>query len=210
LSSDSLALGYLNQSELTADRFIFNRREFVAYVDVVHFAVAFTESEAKRFGRELPITLEEVVKLPVETALLTFLELGKQQQLFPSELTLAGLRRLLQVNNVFVKEWNPLTDKVTESLNTMLENWRLMQSSDMDSAGDDADRFERSFYEFIDEFREWFTTLENKPTVLDDALAMPEVEAITDQLPAPLLLNFETELELILEGITRDEDEKYD
>lgn len=103
-----------------------------------------------------------------------------------------------------------MTDKVTESFHAMLENWRLMQSSDLDSAGDDADRFESSFYEFIDEFREWFTSLDKKPSVLDDVMAMPEVEAITDQLPAPLLLNFETELELILEGITRDEDEKYD
>ncbi|MGZ4112677.1 MAG: hypothetical protein ACXVP5_09610 [Tumebacillaceae bacterium] len=101
-------------------------------------------------------------------------------------------------------------EQVTQSLNTMLENWRLMQSSDMDSASDDANRFEGSFYAFIDEFRAWLLGLDTKPQSLDDALAMPEIEAITDQLPAPLLLNFETELELILEGITREEDKHFD
>lgn len=100
--------------------------------------------------------------------------------------------------------------EVTEAFETMLANWSAMQRSDMDSAGDDADRFQDSFYQFIEEFKEWFTGLEDRPTDLGAALAMPEIDAFVEQLPGPLHLNFETELELILEGITRTEEERYD
>jgi hypothetical protein len=103
-----------------------------------------------------------------------------------------------------------LDKKVHESLNAVLENWQRMQSSDMDSAGDDADHFEDSFYEFIDQVRLWFEAMENQPNSLDEALVKPEIEKIVDQLPAPLYLNFETELDLIIEGKMRTEDEKYD
>jgi hypothetical protein len=99
---------------------------------------------------------------------------------------------------------------VTEAFKEMLENWSAMQRSDMDSAGDDADRFQDSFYRFIDELKEWIEQLTDQPRDLGAALAMPEIDAFVEQLPGPLYLNFETELELILEGITRTEDERYD
>jgi len=99
---------------------------------------------------------------------------------------------------------------VTEAFETMLANWQLMSRSDMDSAGDDADRFQDSFYQFIEEVKEWLEGLADKPRDLGAALAMPEIDAFVEQLPAPLYLNFETELELILEGITRTEDARYD
>jgi hypothetical protein len=38
----------------------------------------------------------------------------------------------------------------------------------------------------------------------------PVVLEVVDKLPEPLHLNFETELELIFEGISRVDDEKYD
>ncbi|WP_038085187.1 hypothetical protein [Tumebacillus flagellatus] len=97
-----------------------------------------------------------------------------------------------------------------EAFETMQENWRMMQSSDFDSAAEDAERFEGSFYKFIDAVREWVDALQEKPATLEALLARPELQAFADELPAPLLLNFETELELIFEGITREEDEKYD
>ncbi|KEO84467.1 hypothetical protein EL26_05045 [Tumebacillus flagellatus] len=100
--------------------------------------------------------------------------------------------------------------EMQEAFETMQENWRMMQSSDFDSAAEDAERFEGSFYKFIDAVREWVDALQEKPATLEALLARPELQAFADELPAPLLLNFETELELIFEGITREEDEKYD
>lgn len=99
---------------------------------------------------------------------------------------------------------------VEKALQTVLANWDKMKKSHEDDAGDDADQFEASFYEWIEKLRSWFNQLEQKPATLDEALRLPEVEQITDLLPTELLLNFETELELIVEGQTRIEDERYD
>jgi hypothetical protein len=103
-----------------------------------------------------------------------------------------------------------MTDRLQESFDTMLSNWNRMQASDLDEAGDDADRFQTSFYRFIDELRDYLHTLSQRPQTLVAALALPEITALSDQLPAPLLLNFETELELIVEQITREEDKHFD
>jgi hypothetical protein len=100
--------------------------------------------------------------------------------------------------------------EMQEAFDTMQENWRTMQSSDFDSAAEDAERFEGSFYKFIEAVQAWIHSLEDMPRDLDALLALPELQAYADELPAPLMLNFETELELILEGITREQDEKYD
>ena len=97
-----------------------------------------------------------------------------------------------------------------EAFEEMIRNWNRMGSSDMDEAGDAADRFERSFYLFIDEVKDWFAQRGTKPQSLDEALALPEMEAFAEELPGPLLLNFETELELIVEGLVREEDEKVE
>ncbi|MGB8955303.1 MAG: hypothetical protein WCC10_08010 [Tumebacillaceae bacterium] len=103
-----------------------------------------------------------------------------------------------------------LNEQAQEALNEVVKNWRAMQSSDMDSAGDDADRFERSFYLFVDELRAWMEALEQKPKTLDQALQMPEIEAVFEELDAPLHLNLETELEVIVQGLVREEEVKYD
>ncbi|TCP58296.1 hypothetical protein EV586_102750 [Tumebacillus sp. BK434] len=101
-------------------------------------------------------------------------------------------------------------DKVKAAYDEMITNWNLMQSSDLDSAGDDADRFQTSFYTFVDEMKEWLEAREQKPRTTDEALALPEVAELYEELPGPLMLNFETELELIVEGITREDDARYD
>lgn len=98
-----------------------------------------------------------------------------------------------------------------EAFQEMVQNWNRMGSThDMDEAGDAADRFERSFYAFIEEVKAWVDALEKKPQSLDEALALPEIEAFSEELPGPLLLNFETELELIVEGLSRETDEKVE
>lgn len=99
---------------------------------------------------------------------------------------------------------------VEKGLRTVLANWDKMKKSHEDDAGDDADQFEASFYEWIEKLRSWFNQLEQKPATFDEALRLPDVEQITDLLPIELMLNFETELELIVEGQARIEDERYD
>ncbi|ASS74326.1 hypothetical protein CIG75_04565 [Tumebacillus algifaecis] len=103
-----------------------------------------------------------------------------------------------------------MIDKIQAAYDEMIANWNTMQSSDMDSAGDDADRFQSSFYRFIEELQEWLVTAEPKPRTVDAAMALPWLAELYEELPAPLMLNFETELELIVEGITREEDARYD
>jgi hypothetical protein len=106
--------------------------------------------------------------------------------------------------------WRKGGGEVREAFAEMIANWNHMQTCGMDDAGDAADRFERTFYLFIDEVEEWFGQMSTKPKSLEEALAVPEMAAFYEQLPGPLLLNFETELELIVEGWVREEDEKYD
>ncbi|PWK14338.1 hypothetical protein [Tumebacillus permanentifrigoris] len=94
---------------------------------------------------------------------------------------------------------------------TMQENWQRMQSSDFDNAAEDAERFEGSFYKFTEAVQAWIKSLEEpKPHDLAAVLELPEIQAFSDELPTPLMLNFETELELMMEGITREPDEKYE
>jgi hypothetical protein len=103
-----------------------------------------------------------------------------------------------------------VTPQVREAFNEMIDNWNGMGRSDMDGAGEAADRFQNSFYHFVDELREWLGEQEKKPQSLDQALEIPAIRELADELPGPLLLNFETELELIVEGLQREEEEKYD
>lgn len=97
-----------------------------------------------------------------------------------------------------------------KALQTVLTNWEKMKKSHEDDAADDAEQFEASFYRWMEKLREWFDQLEHKPATLEEALRLPDVEKMTDLLPVELMLNFETELELIVEGQTRMEDERYD
>lgn len=92
----------------------------------------------------------------------------------------------------------------------MLDNWEKMKRSHEEDAQEDADQFEASFYALFAEVRTWYEGLEEQPKTLDDALKQEEIKQMVEQLPAEILLNFETELEWIIEGEMRVEDEKYD
>ncbi|MEH7253545.1 hypothetical protein V7111_15570 [Neobacillus niacini] len=89
---------------------------------------------------------------------------------------------------------------VLEKLETALADWELMKTASENESEDCAERFEMHFYEFIDELRIWFQHLEQSPSTIEDAENLIEIKEIMERLPAPLELNFLTELELIIEG----------
>lgn len=96
-----------------------------------------------------------------------------------------------------------MEDKLEEAFAMVLENWRKMQVSEMEAAEEDAERFEVSFYRWTDLIEAWMKGLNSKPESLDEAMKLPEIEQMIDQLPTPLYINFETELDLIIEEINR-------
>jgi len=106
-------------------------------------------------------------------------------------------------------EWRKVINLklIDEYFETAMEAWSMMQKTSDDEGAEWAERFERYFYEFIDELKKWCETLDPKPTNIDEAEALPEVKKWMDQLPAPVQLNFLTELEDILDGV---ETERFD
>ena len=93
----------------------------------------------------------------------------------------------------------------------MLKQWNTMQNTGiLEGSEDAATLFEHTFYQFMDEFKSWFSQLNKKPATLEEALALPDVKTIVEQLPSPLYLPFETELDFIVDGIDAESDEKYD
>lgn len=97
-----------------------------------------------------------------------------------------------------------------KALKTMLDNWEKMKRSEEDEAEEDANQFEASFYAFMQEVRNWVEGLEQPPKTLEEAMQLAKIEALVEQLPVEIMLNFETELELIVDGEVREEDERYD
>jgi uncharacterized protein with von Willebrand factor type A (vWA) domain len=89
---------------------------------------------------------------------------------------------------------------IDEYFETAMEAWSMMQKTSGDEGAEWAERFERYFYEFIDELKKWWATLHPKPTNLDEAEELPEIKKWMEQIPAPVQLNFLTELEDILDG----------
>ncbi len=90
---------------------------------------------------------------------------------------------------------------VKKKLEVALEDWEMMAKASEDESEDSAERFEMHFYEFIDELKAWYHHLEQPPTTIEEAENLIEIREITERLPAPLELNFLTELEFIVEGI---------
>jgi len=86
---------------------------------------------------------------------------------------------------------------------TMLALWKQMSTSSMENAGDDADLFERSFYELMDEVKQWMISLKHPPVTVEEALKFEEMDLIYSELPGPLILNFETELEEIIDELAK-------
>jgi superfamily I DNA/RNA helicase len=89
---------------------------------------------------------------------------------------------------------------VKEKLETALEDWEMMKKSSEDESEECAERFERHFYEFIDELKIWYQHLEQPPSTIEEAENLSEIIDIMEHLPSPLELNFLNELELIVDG----------
>ncbi len=89
------------------------------------------------------------------------------------------------------------------ALKNVLDNWNGMQGSQMDEAEEDADRFEASFYDFITEIKHYLLKMDRIPKKLETALKLPTIKRIVKALPTPLYLNFESELDLMIEEINK-------
>lgn len=96
-----------------------------------------------------------------------------------------------------------MLNRVKEKLDMALVDWEMMKKASEDESEECAERFEMHFYEFIDELKIWYQQLDQPPATIEDAENLTEIKEIIERLPAPLELNFYTELELIIEGIDR-------
>ncbi|SFL95004.1 hypothetical protein SAMN03159341_112122 [Paenibacillus sp. 1_12] len=103
-----------------------------------------------------------------------------------------------------------MNQKIEQALAAVIRNWKSMAASKSEEAESSADQFEASFYVWIETVRDWVYELEQRPQTLEEAMELPVMKEILEVLPEPLLLNFETEVELILEKTIRIDDEKYD
>ncbi|MED4204928.1 hypothetical protein [Neobacillus mesonae] len=96
-----------------------------------------------------------------------------------------------------------MINRVNEKLEAALNDWEMMKTASEDESEECAERFEMHFYQFIDELKLWYQQLEQPPATIEEAENLMEIKKIMDRLPAPLELNFYTELELIIEGQDR-------
>ena len=103
-----------------------------------------------------------------------------------------------------------MDSNVQQALAITLQNWQAMTSYQSDEKEAVADQFQSSFYEFIDTVRDWVLRQDPLPLTLDDMLEIDMIQDIFDLLPAPLHLNFETEIELIIDRVERVDEDKYD
>jgi len=103
-----------------------------------------------------------------------------------------------------------MNDILNEALSVTIRNWEAMGKADYDQSESAAELFEHSFYRFVDIFRDWVNELSPRPASVEALLALDVCREIAERLPDPLLLNFETEAELIIDGQLRVEEEKYD
>lgn len=90
---------------------------------------------------------------------------------------------------------------VIEKLEVALTDWAMMQKTEGDEGADWAERFEMHFYEFAEAFEAWYHALPNKPENSEALLKMEEVKVIQGKLPGPLQLNFEMEIEEMVDGL---------
>lgn len=89
-----------------------------------------------------------------------------------------------------------IDSSVLKAKQTMLDNWNQMKTSPMEDASEHADHFQNSFYEFMDQVVGWLKKSKGESEIsLDDLLKLPMVEELLTDIPDPLRLNFELELE---------------
>lgn len=97
------------------------------------------------------------------------------------------------------RDWKHVNVKLQKTL----EDWHHMQRTTGVEGAEWAERFERHFYEMIEAVKDWYEHLNTKPDSYEQFESMSEIVDIQNQLPAPLLLNFLTELEDIYDGIKK-------
>lgn len=96
---------------------------------------------------------------------------------------------------------------IDEYFQIAMEAWDMMQKTTDDEGADWAERFEQYFYKFADELKNWWNTLDPKPTTIEEAEELPEVQKWMERIPAPVQINFQTELEELMDGV---EMERFD
>lgn len=97
--------------------------------------------------------------------------------------------------------------RVHEKLEEALGDWAMMGKTDGDEGEDTAERFEKNFYEFVELFEHAFHTLSPAPESMEEAEQLDEIKIIQQKLPVPLQLNFELELERVIDG---EKDQRFD
>jgi len=94
-----------------------------------------------------------------------------------------------------------MLENLTRSFNNMLENWETMKNSQTEDASEDADRFEQSFYRWIDELKAWLLSLDKSIKNVEQVKELPFINDMLNKLPDPLLLNYEIEIENIIDEL---------
>jgi hypothetical protein len=90
---------------------------------------------------------------------------------------------------------------MNENFETAMEAWEMMQKTAGDEGAEWAERFERYFYEFIEDLKNWWKTLDHKPSNMEEAEALPGIKMWMEKIPEPVQLNFLTELEDMIDGL---------
>lgn len=85
-------------------------------------------------------------------------------------------------------------ERVWETLQIALGDWNMMQHTGGDEGAELAERFERHFYLFIDEFELWFQQLSPKPQEVEEAEEQHNIKKVIEYLPEPLYITFFNEL----------------
>jgi len=103
-----------------------------------------------------------------------------------------------------------MEEKLFAALETLLEQWqRNKQTHILGGAEEQATLLEHQFYQFIETFKEWFHTID-RPADLEEGLQHSVIKILVGKLPDPLYLPFEMELDLLIDGVEQENDEKYD
>jgi len=99
---------------------------------------------------------------------------------------------------------------VEAALGVVLANWNAMRTSGMDDAADDAERFEQSFYAFVEALQAYVqarSAVSGAGQSVQDLLAAVPLARWRQALPDPLQLNFDMELQDIVDGWERKMDD---
>ncbi len=88
--------------------------------------------------------------------------------------------------------------EVCRVLDEVLELWEAMKQSDMEDAGDDADRFQMTFYVLMDTIREWIRVMARRPEDSTAAQSDERFAKLLSALPSELQVPFELELDSVL------------